>query len=139
VTKEVLPTIKRQSIKTLPRHLMICLKRFDFDYEVMQQVKINERLEFPHEVTHAPSPDPSSLHTCINLPQVFNRQDLLSLRPVHASHSNLTRCLLQLDMFRYTLEGRKDAIKANGDPTPDSLPPSPVHPHDPHIRHPSVD
>lgn len=82
----MLPTIKRQSIKTLPRHLMICLKRFDFDYEVMQQVKINERLEFPHEVTHAPSPEPSSLHTCINLPPVFNRHACFSpdqfMRPI---------------------------------------------------------
>lgn len=50
VVKTVLPTIKRQSLKSLPRHLMILLKRFDFDYEVMQQVKINDRLEFPMQV-----------------------------------------------------------------------------------------
>jgi ubiquitin carboxyl-terminal hydrolase 34 len=38
-----LPTLKRTSVRELPRHLIIHLKRFDFDFNLMQQVKINDR------------------------------------------------------------------------------------------------
>lgn len=47
VKKECLPTIKRVSIKTLPNFLIIHLKRFSFDFEMMQQTKLNDRFEFP--------------------------------------------------------------------------------------------
>ena len=33
-----LPTTKRTSVKLLPPHLIIHLKRFEFDFETMQQV-----------------------------------------------------------------------------------------------------
>jgi hypothetical protein len=54
VKKETLPTEKRVSFKALPRHLIIHLKRFDFDFENMQQLKINDRLEFPMELDMRP-------------------------------------------------------------------------------------
>lgn len=47
VIKESLPTTKRTSIRTLPNHLIIHLKRFEFDFETMQQIKINQRYSFP--------------------------------------------------------------------------------------------
>ena len=52
--KQLLPTVKRLSIKSLPRHLIIHLKRFEFDYETMQQIKINDRFEFPEELDMFP-------------------------------------------------------------------------------------
>jgi len=41
------PTLKRQSIKKLPNQLMIVLKRFHFDLDTMQKIKINSYCEFP--------------------------------------------------------------------------------------------
>lgn len=35
-----LNTHKRCSIKSLPNHLVIHLKRFDFDFDTMQQTKV---------------------------------------------------------------------------------------------------
>jgi hypothetical protein len=52
--KETLPTVKRLSLKALPRHLIIHLKRFEFDFETMQQAKINDRFEFPNEIDMFP-------------------------------------------------------------------------------------
>ncbi|CAM9823365.1 unnamed protein product, partial [Laminaria digitata] len=49
-----LNTHKRCSIKSLPNHLVIHLKRFDFDFDTMQQTKINDRLEFPFELDMYP-------------------------------------------------------------------------------------
>ena len=50
VSKINLPTTKQISIKTLPQHLLIHLKRFEFDFETLQQVKINSRFEFPENL-----------------------------------------------------------------------------------------
>jgi ubiquitin C-terminal hydrolase len=47
VIKESLPTTKRTSLRTLPSHLIVHLKRFEFDFETMQQIKINQRYSFP--------------------------------------------------------------------------------------------
>ena len=49
-----LPTTKRCSIKTLPNHLIIHLKRFEFDFDTLQQVKLNDRFEFPNELDMRP-------------------------------------------------------------------------------------
>ncbi|CAB1113461.1 unnamed protein product [Ectocarpus sp. CCAP 1310/34] len=49
-----LNTKKRCSIKSLPNYLLIHLKRFDFDFDTMQQTKINDRLEFPIELNMYP-------------------------------------------------------------------------------------
>ena len=49
-TKVEMPTQKRQSLKSLPDHLIIHLKRFEFDYETMQNSKLNDRFEFPRDL-----------------------------------------------------------------------------------------
>jgi ubiquitin C-terminal hydrolase len=54
VVKASLPTIKRIGIKSLPRHLIIHLKRFEFDFETMQQIKLNDRYEFPEVLDMRP-------------------------------------------------------------------------------------
>lgn len=41
---------KRACIKTLPRYLITSLKRFDFDFDTMLRVKLNDMLEFPMEL-----------------------------------------------------------------------------------------
>ncbi|CAM9139957.1 unnamed protein product [Choristocarpus tenellus] len=52
--KITLSTQKQCSIKVLPKHLIIHLKRFGFDFDNMQQTKINDRLEFPTELDMFP-------------------------------------------------------------------------------------
>ena len=44
------PAIKSQNIKTLPRMLMFVLKRFEFDYDTMRKIKIQDFYEFPIEL-----------------------------------------------------------------------------------------
>ncbi|TDH67079.1 hypothetical protein CCR75_000411 [Bremia lactucae] len=46
-TKVTLETHKRISISKLPSYLIIHLKRFEFDFEKMQQIKLHDRFEFP--------------------------------------------------------------------------------------------
>jgi ubiquitin C-terminal hydrolase len=46
-TKESLPTTKRVSIAQPPNHLVLHLKRFEFDFETMMQKKLDSRFEFP--------------------------------------------------------------------------------------------
>ncbi|TMW55427.1 hypothetical protein Poli38472_010309 [Pythium oligandrum] len=46
--------IKRVCIKTLPRTLVCHLKRFEFDFDTMEKVKINDYLEFPTELDMYP-------------------------------------------------------------------------------------
>ncbi|ETO12294.1 ubiquitin hydrolase [Reticulomyxa filosa] len=41
------PALKRSCFSTLPRTLMIQLKRFEFDLEILARVKVNRKLEFP--------------------------------------------------------------------------------------------
>ncbi|KAG7380889.1 Ubiquitin carboxyl-terminal hydrolase 34 [Phytophthora pseudosyringae] len=45
---------KRVCIKTLPQTLVCHLKRFEFDYDTMEKVKINDYLEFPMELDMFP-------------------------------------------------------------------------------------
>ncbi|KAL4128968.1 hypothetical protein PRIC2_004980 [Phytophthora ramorum] len=45
---------KRVCIKTLPQTLVCHLKRFEFDYDTMEKVKINGFLEFPMELDMLP-------------------------------------------------------------------------------------
>jgi len=42
--------LKRITLKKLPKHLIFVLKRFEYDYDRMQRVKINDYCEFPSEV-----------------------------------------------------------------------------------------
>ena len=44
------PAIKSQNFKILPRMLMFVLKRFEFNYDTMRKIKINDRYEFPLEL-----------------------------------------------------------------------------------------
>ena len=47
-------TIKRTCIRTLPPSLFFILKRFQLDYNTLETLKINDRLEFPHYVDMRP-------------------------------------------------------------------------------------
>ena len=49
-----LPTTMRSSIKVLPPHLIIHLKRFEFDYTSFVQKKLNSRFEFPQKLNMKP-------------------------------------------------------------------------------------
>lgn len=40
-------TLKRTCVKRLPRHLIVALRRFEFDYDKMVRVKVNDYCEFP--------------------------------------------------------------------------------------------
>ncbi|CAI5988732.1 unnamed protein product [Closterium sp. NIES-65] len=46
--------LKRACIKTLPPTLIIHLKRFDFDYETMQRLKLKDRFTFPLSLNMRP-------------------------------------------------------------------------------------
>lgn len=54
IVKDRVPTLKRISLLTLPPHLIVHLKRFQFDFETMQQSKLNGRMEFPLELDMRP-------------------------------------------------------------------------------------
>lgn len=53
-TSEQLDTRKRASIKHLPPTLVIHLKRFEFDFNLLQQVKLNTVFEFPQVLDMKP-------------------------------------------------------------------------------------
>lgn len=42
--------IRRTSLKSLPRTLILVLKRFEFDYDTSQKVKLNNYCEFPQDL-----------------------------------------------------------------------------------------
>ena len=44
------PAVKSQNFKNLPRMLIFVLKRFEFDFDTMKKVKINDYYEFPLEL-----------------------------------------------------------------------------------------
>ena len=37
-----IPTLKRSCVKTLPNILILVLKRFEFNYDTMQKIKLND-------------------------------------------------------------------------------------------------
>jgi hypothetical protein len=39
---------KRTCLYSLPDHLIVHLKRFEFDFDTMRKVKVNDKFEFPH-------------------------------------------------------------------------------------------
>ena len=41
------PTLKRVCLKKLPNHMILVLKRFEFDFDNMSKVKVNDSCEFP--------------------------------------------------------------------------------------------
>jgi hypothetical protein len=46
--------LKRAAIKSLPNTLIIGLKRFEFDFETMRRIKVNDLFEFPHRFSAQP-------------------------------------------------------------------------------------
>jgi len=53
-SKKQLDTTKRTSVDQLPPTLIIHLKRFEFDFDLMQQVKVNSHFAFPLELDMYP-------------------------------------------------------------------------------------
>lgn len=47
-------TLKRTCLKKLPNHLIIVMKRFEFDYETMVKMKLNDYCEFPNKLNLEP-------------------------------------------------------------------------------------
>ena len=47
-------TLKRTWVKELPRYLIVTLKRFEFDFDRMMRVKVNDFCEFPMELDMLP-------------------------------------------------------------------------------------
>lgn len=45
-----LETMKRTSIETAPEHLIVHLKRFEFDFQTLQQKKLDDYYQFPREL-----------------------------------------------------------------------------------------
>ncbi|CAM9113487.1 unnamed protein product [Discosporangium mesarthrocarpum] len=104
--KEVtLSTQKRCSIKVLPKHLVIHLKRFGFDFDRMQQTKINDRLEFPTELNmfhytkegfsaKGDAATPSLVHPLVqNNHQSFDDH---SVKPMEYYHYNLAGVVVHM-------------------------------------------
>ena len=51
---EYVEAVKRTCINTLPPCLFLHLKRFEFDFEAMKKVKIDDLVEFPHTINMRP-------------------------------------------------------------------------------------
>lgn len=47
-------TLKRCCIKRMPNTLFLVLKRFEFDFDLMQKIKVNDYCEFPMELDMSP-------------------------------------------------------------------------------------
>ncbi len=47
-------TLKRTCIKRLPKYLIVALRRFEFDYDRMIRVKVNDYCEFPLDLNLEP-------------------------------------------------------------------------------------
>lgn len=47
-------TLKRVCLKKLPNHLILVLKRFEFDFDTMAKVKVNDYCEFPTKLDLEP-------------------------------------------------------------------------------------
>ena len=45
---------KSMRIHTLPPYLILHLKRFEFDYETMRKMKVNDKFSFPHHLNMYP-------------------------------------------------------------------------------------
>lgn len=46
--------MKRQCIKELPPHLILHLKRFEFDLDTLRRKKVNDLFEIPHRLNLKP-------------------------------------------------------------------------------------
>lgn len=52
--KEKRDTLKRTCLGALPNTLILNLKRFDFDFDTFQRVKLNTYLSFPEQLDLLP-------------------------------------------------------------------------------------
>lgn len=52
-TKKVM-AVKRDCIKKLPKTLIVVLKRFEFDFDTMSKIKVNDQFDFPMEFNFEP-------------------------------------------------------------------------------------
>eukprot|EP00897_Mesotaenium_endlicherianum_P008194 jgi/Mesen1/7402/ME000388S06619 len=52
--KTKVDALKRACVKSLPHTLVVHLKRFDFDYETMQRLKLKDHFEFPLQLNMKP-------------------------------------------------------------------------------------
>lgn len=78
---------KRQSIKTLPKILVLVLKRFQFDYNTMSKRKVNDYCEFPNKLN-----------------MKHYTQDYLSLENRKLNEDNLTAHIEESELL-YDLTG----------------------------------
>lgn len=62
--QQKVPATKRICIKTLPQILVCHLKRFEFDFDTMEKMKINDYLEFPMELDMRPYTSKALSVTC---------------------------------------------------------------------------
>lgn len=122
------PAAKGLKFKQFPSILMIQLKRFDLDYETMQRVKINDKVEFPYilnlnafidrkEKMAMPAEDPAQAKTAIKrkLPDL---EDLMpeNIENLPLSYQKMSRAdPLQYDCDLYPLEMDNIARKAHMD------------------------
>jgi len=54
VCNKKVDTLKRTCLKTLPNTAIFHLKRFEFNFDTMQKVKLNDRFEFPRKLNLKP-------------------------------------------------------------------------------------
>jgi len=47
-------TLRRTCLKKLPNHLMMIMKRFEFDFDTMAKLKVNDYCEFPTKLNLEP-------------------------------------------------------------------------------------
>eukprot|EP00172_Hildenbrandia_rubra_P004125 Plantae.Rhodophyta-Hildenbrandia_rubra.ctg7746.p1 GENE.Plantae.Rhodophyta-Hildenbrandia_rubra.ctg7746~~Plantae.Rhodophyta-Hildenbrandia_rubra.ctg7746.p1 ORF type:complete len:1836 (-),score=189.07 Plantae.Rhodophyta-Hildenbrandia_rubra.ctg7746:9371-14368(-) len=48
--KRKVAAVKRTCLGSLPQNLILHLKRFEFDYDLMRKVKVNQKCEFPYQL-----------------------------------------------------------------------------------------
>ena len=74
--------VKRQVIKELPHTLCFQLKRFEFDYETMQRLKVKDRFEFPQQLDMRPftlDDDPAAAAASGDKPEWYYNYTLMGV------------------------------------------------------------
>lgn len=95
-------TLKRQCIKRMPNVLFLVLKRFEFDFDTMQKVKVNDYCEFPFELDMSPYSQ-----------QELARQDLIksmeeknrSTDDLNEEEMHILKRKVPSNYYKYTLKG----------------------------------
>jgi len=74
--------VKRQVFKRLPHTLCFQLKRFEYDYETMQRLKVKDRFEFPQELDMRPftvDDDPNAAQAHAPMPDWYYKYTLMGV------------------------------------------------------------